>query len=229
MLRYTKIAWNPAQPRSTPLYLSTTNTTTTMGRLSNAQIKYRNAGRKGGRGNRRVSPIPIKAPQQSKTTACWYKRHAALAEQALHLAALANIRLSALETQSTATSNNDYLSSSSSQYSTKNNSIATAMGSAANSSDSTTRNMAGRVDCRRNSDAAARQFISEDTQAIIDTAEDFEDFEDWDEMELGVEPIVTGIEEGPVTEFQYAVQHWPRAGTRILKKRILENGKFIYH
>lgn len=200
-----------------------------MGRLSNTQTKYRNAGKRGGRGNKRVSPTPINTPQRSRTTAWRYKRQAALAEQALHLAALANIGLPALGTQSTPASDNDYLSFTSGQYSTQNNSIATAMGSASNRSDSTTRNKDGVVGCRRNSDAAARQLILEDTQAIFDTAEDFEDFEDCDEMELEVEPLATGAEEGPDTEFQHAVQHWPRAGTIIMKKRILEKGKFLYY
>lgn len=60
------------------------------------------------------------------------------------------------------------------------------MGSASNGSDSTTQNMGITINSRRSSDAAARQLILEDTQVIIDTAEDLNDFEDCDEMELGI-------------------------------------------
>lgn len=200
------------EPHSTPLNPAfssepSTNSTTTMGRLSNTQIKYRNAERKGGRGNRRLSPTPIKTSQRPKTTAWQHKRQAAAAEQTLHIATLANIKLSGLRTSSIPTTDNHYLSSISSQYFTHFESIATVIGSASNGSDSTIQIMCITINSKRSSDAASRQLIWEDTQAIIDTAEDVNDFEDCDEMELAIGPLLLEGEERPDVEFQDAFQH----------------------
>lgn len=205
-----------------------------MGRLSKAQITRREACRQGGRGRKKLriseSPLPINTPKRPKTTAWRYKQKAAVAEHALHTAALAKIKASISSRPSTG-----YMSLVDSRPATPDNGFGSQPRNIAMNSVCSTSIEYGSIVAMCESVANSPDIsISElDSGGSVDNAarqlrtENREDFEDIDEIELILDPLLpTGsIEHG---EFTNAVKSWPRVHSLELKREILEKGNFFY-
>lgn len=200
-----------------------------MGRLSKAQIIRREACKKGGRGKKipKILKSPIITPIKPKTTAWRHKKRAAISEQALHDAALNKIMHSAIDTGGLKEPSGLLISEVSSEpviwarsvvgstghSSTGRESIAATAGSILNT---TSDSVGSEIDHGNRSE-------EEDEAAIQLRLENGEDFEDIDEMESILDPLLP-VEAVTEQEFGDAVQTWPRGGSPIIRRKILEKG-----
>lgn len=170
-----------------------------MGRLSKHQISRKNAAKKGGRGRIKqqtppMSPQHIKTPSKPKTTASRHRTIAASAEQALHIAALANIK-------NLAQYNSDSLIvDSRTSTSTGHRSTIARRGSTFSST--------------------VGSDVGGDNASIKEgLVEEEKDFEDIEELELILSPeILTQLEE----DRKNAIYRWPIVSSLQVKREIIK-------
>lgn len=185
-----------------------------MGRLSKQQISRKNAAKQGGRGKKKnqipvsISPLPFKTATKPRTTAWRERTKAASAEQALHLAALANIRDPTLDSS--------YSPIIGSRPSTGHRSTTVAIGS---TTSSTLGLSVGGNDSSINQEPEVGAGEVEQEEE-----EDDENYMNIEQLELISSPENSTPSTQIDDDIKNGVNRWPRVGSYRIKKMILQKG-----